>query len=157
LPKLDPFDINPGDELYVGDSWSIDHGETDMDGGIAVVKGFSKWGDNSRYFVVFEGLGHSPNLAWVLEHQDEWEKEFSDRLAHDCPDGTKCPNPRRECDKCGGRGFLCNPIGEGLCTCKTCEGTGKGKIKRSPMAEALKRIRSKAFRSKLLRASRREI
>lgn len=88
--------IKPGVELYVGSCWSIDHGDTDMCGGIAVVKQLKKLGNNT--FVEFENLeNHAPNLEFVLERQDEWKKEYGNRIAHDCPDvpGHHCPDPRR--------------------------------------------------------------
>ena len=34
---MKPSKVKPGDELYVWSSWSIDHGETDVDGGSAIV------------------------------------------------------------------------------------------------------------------------
>ena len=158
LPKIEKWDIGPGDELYVGDSWSIDHGEDDMDGGIAVVKRVYKQGITT--FVEFVGLGHVLNLDFVLEHQDEWEKEFGNRLAHDCPDvpGHTCPCPRRKCVKCDGLGKLFSGIKVGKTfVCTDCGGSGDGKIKRPAMVEAVKIARRNAFRSKLMRQSRREI
>ena len=161
MPKLVPSDINPGDELYIGSSWSIDHGETDTCGGIATVKGFSKCRDDqSKYFVSFHEIHRSVNLEYVLEHQDEWEKEYGNSIAHDCPDvpGHKCPRLERICRRCDGVGKLFSGHTVGLTfVCKECSGTGKGKIKRSPMEEALKKIKSSALRSKLMRAARREI
>src|ERR1035437_4199267 len=117
--------IKPGDELYVGDSWSIDHGETDMCGGIAIVKRLSKCGDT---VFVDVGLGHCPNLKYVLENQADWEKEFENRLAHDCPDvpGHTCPHPKRMCSRCDGTGIV---LAMGFCS--DCVGTGKGKIKKN--------------------------
>ena len=91
-----PTKIKPGDELYVGSSWSLDHGETDMCGGIAVVKRLQNWGNGKTIFVEFENLeNHAPNLEYVLEHQEEWKKEYGNRIAHDCPDvpGHRCPDP----------------------------------------------------------------
>ena len=49
--------IEPGVELYVGSFWSIDNGDTDMCGGIAVVKQLKKCGKTT--FVEFENLKKS--------------------------------------------------------------------------------------------------
>jgi hypothetical protein len=161
LPKLEAADINPGDELYIDSSWSIDHGETDTCGGIVTVKGFSKWGnDQPRYFVSFKEVHRSVNLEYVLEHQDQWEAEYGNRIAHDCPDvsGHMCTHPERKCSRCDGVGKLFSGVKVGKTfVCEECGGSGKGKIKRSPMDEALRKIRSSALRFKLMRAARREI
>jgi hypothetical protein len=129
--KLDVNDIQIGDELYVSDVWSIDNGWTDQCGGIAVVERIQR--DNYKnVFIHFKGLTHhAPNAEYVLENQEKWEKEYGNRLAHDCPEGTPCPNPTRN-----------------------------GGIKKSAarqLVEAVNEARSSALRSKLMRQSRREL
>jgi hypothetical protein len=148
--KLEASDIQPGDELYVSDVWSIDNGWSDQCGGIAVVERIQR-DSYGNVFVHFKGLEHhAPNLKHILEEQEKWEKEYGDRLAHDCPEGTKCPNPRRPCQACNGR----------KSGCVACNWTGTGIIKKSAtqkFVETVNGAKSSAFRSKLLRQSRREI
>lgn len=93
--KLEPKDIRPGDELYVGTQWSIDHGQDDMCGGIAIVKGVRKIPHCKTLFIDFENLDHSPNAEILLAEQEEMEKSYGNRIAHMCPDGQRCPNPIR--------------------------------------------------------------
>ena len=149
MPKID---LEPGDELYVGSMWYIDHGEDDMCGGIAIVKKLKVYGGTT--FVEFKGLSHSPNLDYLLEHQEEWEKEYKNRVAHDCPEGRMCPALLRVCPLCEGKGFQSSGV------CKECKGTGAGKIKKNEKIskdEMLEVLRRRAFRDKLMRQARREI
>jgi hypothetical protein len=129
--KLEASDIQPGDELYVSDVWSIDNGWSDQCGGIAIVERLQHDG-HGNCFVHFKGLEHhAPNLKYILEFQEKWEKEYGTRLAHDCPEGTPCPNPTR-----------------------------KDSIKKSAsqkFVESVNTAKSAALRSKLMRQSRREI
>jgi hypothetical protein len=99
---MKPEDVKPGDELYIGTSLYIDHGEDDVCGGIAVVEEiiYKPVPANpvNSWFADFVGIdGHRYNLSILLERQDELREEYGDRIAHNCPDvpGHKCPNLRR--------------------------------------------------------------
>ena len=146
--KLEPFDIKPGDELYVSDVWSIDNWWSDQCGGIAIVESIEHDG-HGNVFVHFVGLKHhAPNLKFILDAQEKWELEYGAALAHDCPEGTSCSNPKRKCAVCSGTG------------CGACNGTGVGRIKKTSsqkFVESVNSAKNSAFRSKLMRQSRREL
>lgn len=103
---MKPSEVKPGDELYVWSSYSIDHGEDDVDGGCAIVERVHHkpvpQNPVNDWMVSFVGLDRSYNLTILLEQQDKLRKEFGDRIAHQCPDipGAICPNPRKGASSC---------------------------------------------------------
>jgi len=78
-----------GDTIYVPTSCSIDHGETDVEGGvakiIAVHRGMSA-GNTAWFVTTLEHPGHSYNYDMLLERQEELAKEFGDKRAYPDPD-----------------------------------------------------------------------
>ena len=98
-PKRDPREVKPGDELYVGSSFYIDHGEDDRCGGIAVVERviYKPIPANpiNEWMVDFVGLNSRFNLQMLLREQDKLKQEYGRRIAHQCPEGQPCPNPRK--------------------------------------------------------------
>ena len=86
--------IEPGDELYIPSAWYIDHGEDDRCGGIAVVSKVEKsiYGD---HFIHFVGIDSAINSVFILANQDEWEAQYGSDLAHQCPEGQRCPSPQK--------------------------------------------------------------
>ena len=93
----EPESVRPGDKLYVGSSYYIDHGEDDREGGIATVdyvkhEEVPKNPVNS-WFVYFVGLTSGINLTILLEEQEKLERQYAGKLAHQCSDlpGYRCP------------------------------------------------------------------
>ena len=97
--RLNPssLPLKPGDEIYVPTQWSIDHGDDDMDGGIATVQKIDC--DDYGNAFVDVGLFHSLNIDYIMENQEAWKKEYGDRIAHNCPEGQWCADPRRKSPK----------------------------------------------------------
>ncbi len=95
----DPRSVKPGDELYVHSAGYIDHGEDDRCGGIAVVERVIHkpipQNPINDWMVNFVGLDSSFNLQILLREQDKLAKEYGRRISHQCPEGQRCPNPRK--------------------------------------------------------------
>jgi hypothetical protein len=127
---IDASGIEPGDELYVSDVWSIDNGWSDQCGGIAIVESIRQDSCGNVFVTFLDLKHHSPNLKYILENQKEWELEYGSKLAHDCPEGTICPNPRRKSAGC---------------------------LKKSEARKFYNAVKGSALRSKLMRQARREI
>ena len=72
-----------GDTIYVGSSYSISNGSSDVCGGKATV---DKVEDtiNGVFVSVKEHPGHSYN--WKFLDQEKLKKEYGDAIAHPCPD-----------------------------------------------------------------------
>ena len=76
-------------DVYVDSSYYIDHGEDDFEGGLCRIKSIEKImsGGKKTWFVeVEERPDHSYNWDYLMEHQEEWAKEFKSRRGHMDPD-----------------------------------------------------------------------
>ena len=88
-PALLDRDPVKGDKIYVPTQISIDHGEDDIEGGVAHVSkvkqgtGASK---NDVFVSLVEVPGHSFNWSWLKDQQKELKKRFGGQLAHPDPD-----------------------------------------------------------------------
>jgi len=78
-----------GDDIYVGSSYYIDHGEDDFEGGLCKVTQVSlgtSAGKKVPFICIKERPGHSYNWEYLKEHQAEWKKEFGKRRGYEDPD-----------------------------------------------------------------------
>jgi hypothetical protein len=76
-------------DVYVGSSYYIDHGEDDFEGGLCKIKNIEKGrsaGKDTLFVELEERPGHSYNWDYLMEHQEEWAKEFKDRRGYPDPD-----------------------------------------------------------------------
>lgn len=81
-----------GDQIYIPSSFYIDHGEDDVQGGLATIEKFI-FSDYlpedhiNSIFVTFEEIETAQyNYKVLLQKQDELKKEFRDRKAYNDPD-----------------------------------------------------------------------
>jgi hypothetical protein len=78
-----------GDDIYVGSSYYIDHGEDDFEGGLCRVTQVSlgtSAGKKVPFILIQERPGHSYNWEYLKAHQAEWKKEFGKRRGYEDPD-----------------------------------------------------------------------
>lgn len=76
----------PGDIIYVPTRWSIDHGENDVVGGKAKVKAIKIDNYGNQWVETWEHPNRSYNWDVLLNNQEKWSKEYSDRWAYPDPD-----------------------------------------------------------------------
>lgn len=78
-----------GQDIYVGTSWYIDHGEDDFNGGLAKVTKV-EWDEHANggdYCVyIAERPGHGYYWSGLAERQAALKKEFKRRRSHPDPD-----------------------------------------------------------------------
>ena len=82
-----------GQKIYIPTELYVGHGEDDIKGGIATIQHFKEDlkcpNEYNRIFVkVKEINGPCWNWYYLLEHQEEWKKEYGDQIAHEDPDYT---------------------------------------------------------------------
>ena len=82
LPKV-------GDVIYVRTSLYIDHGEDDVEGGLAVVtkveEGISA-GEKTPFVATAQHPGDNYNWKMLWEQQSELQKRFGKQVAYEDPD-----------------------------------------------------------------------
>lgn len=78
-----------GDDIYVGSSYYIDHGEDDFEGGLCEISNVTTGTSGGRqvYFVeIKERPGHSYNYEVLLEQQENLAETYGDQRGFENPD-----------------------------------------------------------------------
>lgn len=84
-----------GQEVYVPTQGYISRGEDDVRGGLARISEVEVREDlppENRVFVGFEELPKRKySFSWLMQHQEDWKKEYGDQRARPDPDPVSEP------------------------------------------------------------------
>jgi len=92
MEKKDIMKPKIGMNIYIPTSLYISHGQDDIAGGLATISDieFNKTLPSDHYNYCMIEVKEIPNEGynwnWLMENQEEWEKEYGVNIACPCPD-----------------------------------------------------------------------
>ncbi len=78
-----------GEDVYIGTSLYIDHGEDDFEGGLCEIIGIQDGisaGEKAIYVRVKEDPFSWHNWSFLMESQDKWRERYGNQRGHPDPD-----------------------------------------------------------------------